>query len=115
MDMSLEADKKSQETAKAETLAQTMKTLGLAAFAPSRNTWAAGPEVVPTLVERSGAVMLGANLTGAPAEKWKMLTIGGLKLGIIGVAAPDKAKTPLDKVVSAPPISAVAEGVAAAK
>jgi hypothetical protein len=120
MDMDLDAEKKAQETAKAETIAQTMKTLGLAAFTPSRNLWAAGASNVPALVDQSGAVMVAANLPGspsAPAKRWTVRSVGGMKLGIIGVAAPERAAGAhgaLD-VTSSPAIPAVKEGVLAVK
>jgi hypothetical protein len=63
--------------------------------------------------------MVAANVGGpglpAAQKKWAMLTVGGVKLGVIGVAAPDKVEQgkPLDGVTSTPAIPAVKEGVAA--
>jgi 2',3'-cyclic-nucleotide 2'-phosphodiesterase (5'-nucleotidase family) len=120
MDMDLVPEKASQEVSKAETIATTLKTLKLGAFAPSRNEWAAGGEAFAKVREQSGAAFVAANLpksvgaAGSPM-KWTIMPIGGLQLGIISVAAPDKAekaKKPLDpEVVSTPPIPMVKEAV----
>ena len=119
MDMDLTADKRAQEISKADTIAATMKTLGLAGFAPARNEWAADGNTAASLVDRAGAPMLGADLSaGTLPKRWTLRTIGNVKLGIVGVAAPDKAdkaKTPLEGVTSSPPIPAVKEAVAALK
>lgn len=119
MDMELSDDKRSQEIAKAKTIATSMKTLGLGAFAPGRNGFAAGLETLASLRDASGAALVAANLqAGALAKKHVILTVGGLKIGVIGVAAPDKidnAKGPLEGVTSTPPIPAVKESVAALK
>ncbi|MBX3200116.1 MAG: hypothetical protein KF894_18420 [Labilithrix sp.] len=124
MDMDIPEEKKNQEVAKAETIATTLKTLKLAAFAPAKNGFAAGGETLARLRDTSGATLVAANLTAgalAPA-KTKIVEVGGLKIGVIGVAAPDKAApapghkdTPLTDVTSSPAIPAVKEGVAALK
>lgn len=118
MDMDLAPEKRSQDIAKAETIARTMKTLGLGAFAPSRNGLAAGLSTLEKLRDTSGAAMVAANANLAGATKHTVLTLGGLKVGVIGVAAPDKnekAKGPLEGVTSTPAIPAVKDSVLALK
>jgi 2',3'-cyclic-nucleotide 2'-phosphodiesterase (5'-nucleotidase family) len=121
MDMELTPEKKSQDVAKAETIAAAMKTLGLGAFAPSRNGFAAGAATLAKLRDTSGAAMVAANLQGGGAKRHTMLDVGGMKIGVIGVAAPDKnEKAPktagtLDGVTSSPAIPAVKESVTALK
>jgi 2',3'-cyclic-nucleotide 2'-phosphodiesterase (5'-nucleotidase family) len=126
MDMKLPAEKRSQEIAKAETIATTMKTLKLAAFAPSRNGFAAGTETLAKLRDASGAALVAANLNAGPVApaKSKIVQVGGLKIGVIGVAAPDKAESSgghaaqgggFDDVSSSPAIPAVKEAVTAVK
>jgi hypothetical protein len=120
MDMDIPAEKRAQEVAKAETLARTLKKLKLGAFAPSRNGFAAGAETLGKLREESGAALVAANLE-APAiapSRSVLLDVGGLAIGVIGVAAPDKAErvtTPLDAVRSSPASAAVREAAAALK
>ncbi|MBX3221159.1 MAG: hypothetical protein KF795_11615 [Labilithrix sp.] len=124
MDMDLPEEKKAQEIAKAETIAATLKTLKLAAFAPSRNGFAAGTDTLAKLRDASGAALVAANLSAgtlAPA-KTKIVEVAGFRLGVIGVAAPDKAEpapghkeATLADVTSSPAIPAVKEGVAALK
>lgn len=117
MDMELTAEKKTQELAKADTIAASMKSLGLAAFAPGRNDWAAGPEVLKKLSEASAAPLVAGNVAAkdlAPV-KWTKKKVGALEIGIIGVAAPEKAKVPLEGVTSSPAADAVRAGVEALK
>lgn len=121
MDMDLGDDRKSQEVSKADAIASTMKSVGLAALTPGRNDFAAGLGELQKARDASGAVILGANLK-TPAEglslPQKVLTIGGVKIGVIGVASPDKsehAKGSLEGVESSAPIPAVKSAVEALK
>jgi hypothetical protein len=117
MDMELSGDKRVQEIAKAETIATSLSTLGLAGFAPGRNDWAGGSETLARLREVSRAPIVAANLEaeGTPAVKSTMLEVEGLRLGVVGVAAPDKAKVPLEGVRSAEAAPAVRAAVDALK
>ncbi len=112
MDADLGPEKKAQEIAKAETIAKSLESLGLAAFTPGRNEWAGGPETLARLRDTCGAPMLAANVQGAAgAVPWVVRDIGGFKLGVVGVAAPEK----VDGVSSTAPIAAVKEAAAAAR
>lgn len=118
MDMELAADRRAQEITKAETIAATMKTLGLLAFTPGRNDWAAGADMLQKLTDATGAPLVAANLVAAPPLtplKWTKVKVGGIVLGIIGVAAPDKAKLPLDGLTSSTAPEAVRTAVDALK
>lgn len=120
MDMELAEEKKSQEIAKAETIAATLKALNLAAFTEGRNGFAAGADMLAKLRDASGGALVAANLKAgslAP-KKHVLLTVGNVKIGVIGVAAPDKndkAKGSLEGVESSAAIPAVKESVAALK
>lgn len=108
MDMNLDAERRGQEIAKAKTLAGSLKALGLVGFAPGRNDWAADATVLADVQKESGAPMLAANVTSQPEPaKWTVRDLGGLKLGLVGVAAPDKAKAPIADVASTAPADAV--------
>jgi hypothetical protein len=117
MDMELAADRRAQEIAKAETLAASMKTVGLLAFAPGRNDWAGGKGTLEKLTTTSSAPLVAANLSASDVApvKWTIKDVGGMKVGIIGVAAPDKAKIPIEGVTSSAASDAVTLGVAALK
>lgn len=122
MDMELAADRRAQEITKAETIAATMKTLDLLAFAPGRNDWAAGVDTLTKLTEASGAPLVAANVPPPPAangvaliKSTRRIKVGDIQLGIVGVAAPDKAKLPLEGVTSSPAGDAVKTAVAALK
>ena len=120
LDMELAADRRAQEITKAETIAATMKTLGLLAFTPGRNDWAGGPETLKKLTNLTSAPLVAANLAAPPEllpapVKWTKTKVGGIDLGIVGVAAPDKAKLPLEGVTSSAAPDAVKTAVAALK
>jgi len=120
-DMTLSGDSRAQHVAKAETLASSLRLLNLVAFAPGRNDWAEGSEMLRALARASGAEILAANVAetrpqGAPAAPftgWTKKTIGGLTIGFVGVAAPDKASSPLESLTSDSPEQAVRRGVEA--
>lgn len=109
MDMELAADRRAQEIAKAETIAASMRSVNLLAFAPGRNDWAGGEATLKKLVETSGAPLVAANLdaNGVPTVKSTKKKVGSVELGIIGVASPDKAKLPLEGAKSSPAADAV--------
>jgi hypothetical protein len=117
MDMELAADRRAQEIAKAETIAASMRSLNLLAFAPGRNDWAGGPATLKKLTETSSAPLLAANLEAAAVApaRWTKKKVGGVEVGIIGVAAPDKSKLPLEGAASSPASDAVKAGVDALK
>lgn len=116
MDMEVAEDRKAQELAKAETIAGAFKTLKLAAFSEGRNLFLGGAAEIPKLTELSGGTLLAANVTGVPgAAKSRLVTVGNVKLGVIGVGAPDKAEhvtKPLEGVTSSPAAPAVKEAAA---
>jgi hypothetical protein len=116
LDMELGGEKKNQELAKADTIASSLKTLDFFAFAPGRNDWAGGDAVLAKLVQTSGGKIVAANLDAAPKPApWTKVDLGGLSLGVVGVAAPDKAKVALEGVTSTPAQDAVKSAVLAAK
>ncbi len=119
LDPTLKEEKKAQERAKAETLAASLKGLDLTAFAPGRNDWALGQDTFVELATQSGAAVLAANAKGAPAT-WRGPVVReahGVKVGFIGVAAPDKALEgqPLGALAFDPPVEAVKADVASLK
>ena len=117
MDMELVADRRAQEITKADTIAGSLKALGLRAFAPGRNDWAGGPETLKKLTEEASAPLVAANVDAAVVTKtkWTKTKVGGVDIGIIGVSAPDKAKVAIEGVTSTATADAVKAGVAALK
>jgi hypothetical protein len=99
MDPELKADRKEQDLTKAATLAASMKTLGLAAFAPGQNDLVAGRAELDKLRATAGAAALAANVDGF--EKTSVRDIGGTKVGFIGVSALEGARPPADAVKEA--------------
>ncbi len=100
-------EKRSQEVAKAETLAKALKQLGFAAFAPGRNDWAGGPAVFGNLASSSGGAVVFGNATAEAAAApfatashapYVVREMNGVKVAFIGVSRPDADK-------EAPPVS----------
>jgi hypothetical protein len=87
----IDADKKehsaTQDRWKAEAMAAALGDMGLAAWAPGNNDWAHGGEAFADLAARSGAKPLGAGFA-APLGGSTVVTVGGVKVGILGVADP---------------------------
>jgi hypothetical protein len=115
MDPVLKSERAPQEKAKAETLARSLSTMGFVGFAPGRNDWAAGPELLDSLSKASGAKPLCANVAAASPTPWIGSTVKdvrGTKVGFIGVAAPDRAQVaPPEGVTVGSPTDAVKQEV----
>jgi hypothetical protein len=89
LDPVLGADRSAQQTWKAEALAESLGDMGLAAWAPGANDWAAGASALATLREKSRASLLAGNLSGvAGAEATRVVEVAGTKVGIAGVSDP---------------------------
>lgn len=89
MEPKLKGDKKNQDEWKGEALAKASAAIGLTAWAPSANEWAAGPDMFGTYVDSTKAAFLGANLTGSKQiGKSKIVEVNGIKVGIVGVSDP---------------------------
>jgi hypothetical protein len=102
MDAKLKDDHRAQDIAKAETIAASLKTLGLAAFAPGVNEWAAGGDELAKLERESGGVLLFANAeivadggsdggTAPELGRWFVRDFGGVKVGFVGVSLAGEA------------------------
>ncbi len=105
MDPTLKPEKIGQDTQKAETLAAVLKQLDFAAFAPAKNEWAAGPDVLGKLREASGAAMVFGNGAAPGAAAFVVREIGGVKVGFLGVATPEvpgvETKAPAEAIKAA--------------
>jgi hypothetical protein len=118
MEPTLKPDHVAQDTAKAETIARGLATLGFAALAPGVNDWAAGPDELAKLQATSGGAVVYANATGAPGPigNWLARDVGGVKVGLIGVSA--AAGQPDAKGLTfqtTPPVDAIKTGMEALK
>jgi hypothetical protein len=94
MDPELDPNRKDQQLFKATALADSFREMGLVAWAPGANDWAAGSAKLAELREKSSAVLLAANLSnaGAPSAPVRVVSVGGLKVGLAGIAEPDATK-----------------------
>lgn len=113
----LTSDERTQQSWKAETLAAIAKQLGLVAFAPGANDWAAGPEELGKFVETAGTALLAGNLEGvAGAQSVVVRDVTGLRVGIVGVADPkDRTGQTLPGITAKPADVAMRAGLEEAK
>jgi hypothetical protein len=87
MDPALDAEGGTQHLFKAHALAESLRDMGLVAWAPGANDWAAGLPKLRELRDKSGAALLAANLS-KPADlsqPTRLVEVGGLKVGLSGV------------------------------
>ena len=108
LDPTLKEDQSTQHKWKAEAIALAAKDIGLVAWAPGANDWAAGGEALGGYRDQAHATLLAANLTGIPGTSPSMVVeAGGVKVGIVGVSDPSGAgTTPLPPGVAAVPAEA---------
>jgi len=116
-DPALGATEQTQQSWKADTLAAAFKELGLAAWAPGVNDWAAGADFLGKALASSGAALLAGNVDATPKPSSVVVRdVNGLKIGLIGVADPRdrEGKTPAG-VSAKPAADAMRDGIAEAK
>lgn len=112
MDPSTRADGRTQALFKAEALASSLRDMGLLAWAPGANDWAAGVPELEKLTALSGATPLAKNLGGTSAGvgSEKIIQLGALKLGLVGVSHPVVGSQPVAGVSIGDPKAAAAAG-----
>ena len=101
----LEGDKKQQDEFKGQALAEAAAAIGVTAWAPGANDWAAGKASFAKLADTSKAAFVGANLKGSDKiVPSKMFEVNGLRVGVVGLSDPTQGvrKPPQDLVVSPP-------------
>jgi len=89
-DPTLKEEERTQVVWKAEAIAESLKDMGLAAWTPGNNDWAAGDAELARLAQKTGAPLVAANLGGKSggAEPFRVVEAGGQKIGIVGIASP---------------------------
>ncbi|WP_394848309.1 hypothetical protein LZC95_12710 [Pendulispora brunnea] len=108
LDPVLKDDKRTQDVAKATTIASSLAGLGLAGFAPGKNDFVAGPSELERFRNETKGAILMANVGGEGVKPaWRgpvVREINGVKLGLLGVSMPDRAEggSPAGITVSAP-------------
>jgi hypothetical protein len=118
MEPKLKPDSATQDTWKAEALALAAKEMGLAAWAPGTNDWAGGVETLDGCRDSAGAKLLAGNVVDGKASTTGTFVreIGGLKVGVIGVADPkDRLGSYPDSVRASAALDAMKAGIAEVK
>jgi hypothetical protein len=80
IDAELDKRRATQDKWKAEAIARALRTVGLRAWAPGYNDWAAGADALKKYAATTGATPL----TGSS----ELLTVGQIKVGVVGVSDP---------------------------
>lgn len=96
----IEEAKRSQDSWKAESIAQALAEMGLVAFTPGANDFALGPETLASLTAATKAKPLAANLdaAGVPLASTHIVETNGYRIGLAGVSEP-KSKLGVPKGV----------------
>jgi hypothetical protein len=112
MDPSLDAAAKDQQLFKAIAIAESLRDMGLAAWAPGANDWAAGSAKLAELRDKASATLLAANLGEAKelAQPLRVLSVGGLKVGLAGVSEPESENPAVPKGTQPPTAALAAAG-----
>jgi hypothetical protein len=113
MEPALKPDDSTQAAWKAEAIALASKDIGLAAWTPGANDWAAGSDALGKYRDQAGAKLLAGNIEGAPISSGAFVReIGGIKVGVVGVSDPkDRAGRYPDAVAPKPPLEAMKRGI----
>lgn len=103
MDPVLSAERKAQDLWKAESLAFGLSEMGLRAWAPGANDFAAGSADLERLVSR-GPELLAANLSGSAVElrTTALYTLEGIRVGVAGLSRPEHGGRLPAGITSAP-------------
>lgn len=114
LDPKLRSGDATQDEWKADAIASAFKALGLAAWAPGANDWAAGADRLAKYRDASGALLLAGNIAGLGSTEVR--DVGGVKVGIVGVSDPkDRAGGYPDGVKPASAAAAMKAGIAEVK
>ncbi len=116
-DPTLRPEQRTQQSWKAETLAAAAKELGLVAWAPGVNDWAAGGEALSKYASTAGSALLAGNVEGVPGVTGVVVReVSGVKVGIVGVAEPrDRTGKLPEGITTKPALDAMRAGVEEAK
>jgi hypothetical protein len=89
LDPKLDAARATQDKWKSEAISESLADIGLSAWTPGFNDWAGGAPLFASLAKSAEGPLVAANLDGAGATKSTLREVGGIKIGITGVSAPE--------------------------
>jgi hypothetical protein len=96
-----------QDLWKGEAISASLGEMGLAAFTPGYNDWSFGHESLAALTHGTRASLLAANLAPVDgATKTAQREVGGVRVGLLGVAAPEVDGAPPAGVEIGDPVAA---------
>ena len=86
----LDAKQKDQDLLKARALGDVLAELKLAGWAPGANDWAGGADLLARVV-KDRVALLAANISGDGFAEGRVFEVGGERVGVVGVSAPQLA------------------------
>jgi len=101
IDPILKADHRAQDELKAEAITASIKQLGVRAWTPGNNDWAAGAAALAKYRASSGAQLLAANLASDAVTGRAVFDVEGVKVGVVGLSEPKDRVQRLPNGVSA--------------
>jgi hypothetical protein len=87
LDPKLTESRAAQDRWKGEAIGDSLGDIGLAAWTPGYNDWSGGAPTLVALAKSAEGPMLAANIEGAAPSTIR--DVGGIKVGIAGVSAPN--------------------------
>jgi hypothetical protein len=104
MDPSSKPDRVQQDRWKAEAMSSSLRELGLRAWAPGLNDFALGAAELQRITQ-GGPALLAANLSGANAgaQRTAMFTVGGVRVGVVGISRPAHGDKTVEGMIVADP------------
>jgi len=104
MDPSSKPERVQQDRWKAEAMSSSLRELGLRAWAPGLNDFALGAAELERMT-RGGPALLAANLGGenAGAQRTAIFTVGGVRVGVVGISRPAHAGKNAEGVIVGDP------------
>lgn len=117
MEPKLSPDDATQASWKAEAIAESAKDIGLAAWAPGENDWAAGGPTLGKYRDEASAKLLAGNVASSELTSGTFVReVSGIKVGVVGVSDPrGRAGGYPEGVDAKPAMDALKSGVAELK
>jgi hypothetical protein len=112
LDPKLDAARATQDKWKSEAISESLADIGLVAWTPGFNDWAAGAPELAALAKGAKGSLVAANLDGAGATKSALRDVNGIKVGIAGVSSPEFEGTRPEGVAIKDPAAALKSAAA---
>jgi cytochrome c554/c'-like protein len=114
LDTKIDPKKATQDRAKADAIADTLKLVHLAAWAPGFNDWVEGTDTFAAHARAAGATPLAGGMQAPDVVAGTVVAAGGVKIGVVGVSDP-KSRSGQPPEGVRPPAAEAVPGLVAAE